>query len=623
MALISLKDVQLRFGDEPLFAGIDLHIQSGDRLVLLGRNGVGKSTLLRLIAGRIEPDSGAAAISNEVRVALLSQEDETGFVGTALEYCLEAANPPAISEVEAQKFLTRLGMQADEGFATLSGGGRRRVMLAAALAAEPEVLLLDEPTNHLDIDTAIWLEGYLQREAATLLMITHDRAFAKAVANRVAELDRGELFSFDCGYEEFLRRRDSQLESEQQQRAAFDRKLAAEEAWLRRGVKARRTRDEGRVRALLKMREEFRQRRNRLGSVNLKAEDAGRSGKLVAEVSNLSFTYPDSQEPDRPLIHGLSTTIMRGDKVGIVGPNGAGKTTLIRLLLGELTPDAGHVRTGTNLQPLYFDQMRSQLDPDRTVVENLSGGDDQLIVGGKPKHVNAYLQDFLFNPERARNPVKILSGGERNRLLLAKLFAQPSNLLILDEPTNDLDMETLDLLEDMLLQYPGTVLLVSHDREFLDNVVTDCLVFTPDGDIHEFVGGYSDWRQRVAAGLPGGTSAGTAAGGARSAGSTGNSPTSSHGDDSRSDSSTAAAGSRPTRRERKLSYKEARELESLPERIAGLEQRIEELHTAMADPEFYRQEGDQVAQLTGELQDCEEQLEAAFHRWEELDQLPQ
>ncbi|MFW5802110.1 MAG: ATP-binding cassette domain-containing protein [Spirochaeta sp.] len=596
MALISLKNVHLRFGDEPLFEGIDLHIQEGDRLCLLGRNGVGKSTLLRLIAGRHIPDEGDAAISREVNVAYLEQESEIDFRGNALEYCMEAAIPAAHSEVDARKFLSRLGMEAEADFSILSGGGRRRVMLAAALAAHPDILLLDEPTNHLDIDTNIWLEDYLKREVKTLLLITHDRAFAKAVANRVADLDRGRLFSFDCGYEEFLRRRDEQLKSESEHRAAFDKKLAAEEAWLRRGVKARRTRDEGRVRALMKMRDEFRQRRSRQGNIQLRAEDAGRSGKLVVEVKDLSFSYPDTAG-EKPLIQGLETVIMRGDKVGIVGPNGAGKTTLIRLLLGELTPQSGEVRTGTHLQPIYFDQMRSQLDPDKTVIENLTGGDDQIIVGGKPKHVNAYLQDFLFDPDRARNPVKILSGGERNRLLLAKLFAQPSNLLILDEPTNDLDMETLDLLEDMLLNYTGTVLLVSHDREFLDNVVTDCLVFAPDGSIQEYVGGYSDWRRRF---LSEAVEA-----------------------SADNDNSDKTRTRRPVRRERKLSYKESQELEKIPERIASLELRIQEIHELMSDPELYRQEGDNVAQLSNELAQSERKLEALFERWEALEEIEQ
>ncbi|THB64352.1 MAG: ATP-binding cassette domain-containing protein [Spirochaetaceae bacterium] len=603
MAVVSLKDVHVNFGGAPLFDGIELHLQEGDRLVVLGRNGEGKSTLLRVIAGTQLVDSGSVAISNDAQVAMLDQDAPLDFAGTALEYCMQGTG-----EVACRRFLTQLGMDGEAAFSGLSGGGRRRVMLAAALAAEPDVLLLDEPTNHLDIDTNMWLEEYLRKNAKTLVMITHDRAFARAVANRVAELDRGELFCFDCGYDTFLQRREAILDAEQQQRAAFDKKLAAEEAWLRRGVKARRTRDEGRVKALMQMREQFRQRRSRQGSVKMAAEEAVRSGNLVAEVEGLVFSYPAGGDAPAvgPVINGLTTTIMRGDRVGIVGPNGAGKTTLVRLLLGQLKPCEGTVRLGTKLEPLYYDQLRSTLDPNKTVIENLTGGDDVLIVGGRQKHANAYLQDFLFSPERARNPVRILSGGERNRLLLAKLFAQPSNLLVLDEPTNDLDVETLDLLEDMLLKYSGTVLLVSHDREFLDNVVTDCLVFTPDGRIQEFVGGYSDWRERF--GRQGGAGLSAKGGAGKS-------------DTGKPGSGKGEAPAPKTDRPRKLGFNEKRELAEMPDLIAGLEKEIAELHEQLADPELYRQDGQKVAGITDRLSASEQSLETAFARWEELEAL--
>jgi ATP-binding cassette subfamily F protein uup len=440
MALISIKDVRLHFGGEHIFDGIELHVQKKDTVCLLGRNGQGKSSLLRLIAGQLLPDSGSVAIENNARVALLQQHAPASFGGSALDFCTTQAEP-ACREVPARKFLSQLGISPEAELSQLSGGQRRRVMLAAALAAEADILLLDEPTNHLDITSLIWLEQHLSQLSCAIIFISHDRAFARSLATRTAELDRGRLFLFDCGLDDFFQRREAQLEQEEQQRAAFDKKLAAEEAWLRRGIKARRTRNEGRVKALLAMRDQYRQRRSRQGSANLRALDAGSSGKLVADIKDLSFSWGD-----QPIVNQLTTSIQRGDRIGIVGPNGAGKTTLLRLLLGDLKADSGSVRLGTQLHPIYYDQLRQQLDPEKTVIENLSGGDDTLLVGDSQVHVNAYLQDFLFSPDRARSPVKILSGGERARLLLAKLFAQPSNLLALDEPTNDLDMETLDLL---------------------------------------------------------------------------------------------------------------------------------------------------------------------------------
>ena len=597
MPLISLADVTLRFGGPPLLDGVDLHIYEGNRLCLLGRNGTGKSSMLRLVAGQIDHYEGSLAIGRETHIAYLEQEAPTGTSGTALEFCMQTAS----SEVNAEKYLTRLSVDPGAEYATLSGGNRRRVMLAATLAADADVLLLDEPTNHLDINATLWLEAHLAGNVRTFILVTHDRAFARAVSNRTAELDRGRLMILDCGLDEFLRRRDEQADAEARQQEVFDKKLAQEEAWLRRGTKARRTRDEGRVRALLRMREAYAERRSAEGQVRLRAQDAGRSGKLVAEATDVSFAYPSSIPDSQPrqIIRGLTTTIMRGDRVGVVGPNGAGKTTLVRLLLGELTPQDGTVRRGTNLEPLYFDQIREALREDQTVAEFLADGNDSVIVGGKQKHINAYLKDFLFTPDRARSPVGVLSGGERNRLMLAKLFLQPSNLLVMDEPTNDLDLDTLDLLEDMLIGYEGTLILVSHDRDLLDHVVTDCLVFLPDGSIAELAGGYSDWGHRLIKT----TSA------ARGGGQTGN------GGGPRSERTKPVARSGP----RKLSFNEARELAALPEAIATLEEEIASLHETMADPELYRSEGERVAKLAAELEAKENELAEAFERWEVLD----
>ncbi|MFP4549817.1 MAG: ATP-binding cassette domain-containing protein [Spirochaetales bacterium] len=589
MAIVSIHEATVRFGGPALLDGISLHIEEGDRLCLLGRNGAGKSTLLRLMAGTVVPDEGSVSISNDIHLELLDQGTEVDVSTTALEYACRRA----VSDVEAEKILTRLGADPAAEFATLSGGGRRRVMLAAALAAEADVLLLDEPTNHLDLEAVLWLEEYLKRSVKTLALVTHDRAFARAVSNRVAEIDRGKLFSFDVGFDEFTQKRDAFLATEKKQQRAFDKKLAEEEAWLRRGVKARRTRDEGRVRDLMKMREEYAARRTRAGQARVTVESAGKSGRLVVEAKAISFAYGEAE----PVIRDFSTSIVRGEKIGIVGPNGAGKTTLIRLLLGELTPSAGSVRQGANLTPLYFDQIRETLDPEKTVIENISGGDDTVVIGGRAKHINAYLADFLFEPDRAKMDVGFLSGGEQNRVMLAKLFTQASNLLVMDEPTNDLDLETLDLLEELLLSYDGTVIIVSHDREFLDNVVTSSLVFLRSGEILELPGGYSDWSEQIA---------------------------------ERERVAREAATKRPARpratekqaaseRPRKLSYRETKELEALPGEIAETEARIKELHEKLADPALYQEGGADVAPITRELEACEQKLAGQYDRWEELE----
>jgi ATP-binding cassette subfamily F protein uup len=623
MALLSLQGVSLAFGGPALLEDVDLHVEEGERIGLLGRNGCGKSTLLRLIAGELPPDRGSVACRQGLRIASLPQEvpgDLSGSVYETLltglgrsgaellryyrlnrqvqrgdESCLAEllACQQALDEAGAWQreqrvgqVLSHLRIDGDAPVAELSGGVKRRVLLARALACEPDVLLLDEPTNHLDIDSIAWLEDYLLRSSLTLLFVTHDRDFLRALASRIVELDRGRLYDFACDYETFLRRREEALHAEAQQWQRFDRKLAQEETWIRQGIKARRTRNQGRVRALQRMREEHRQRRQRTGKARLQLQQAERSGKLVAELENVCFGYGD-----QPVIRDLSTTILRGDRVGILGPNGAGKSTLLKLILGQLTPRQGQVRLGTNLEVLYFDQLREQLDPDLTVQQTLSGDQDTVLVGGQPRHVYGYLQDFLFTPDRARTPVRILSGGERHRLLLARLFTREANVLVLDEPTNDLDLETLELLEELLAEFSGTVLLVSHDRAFLDRTVTSTLVFEGQGRVAEYVGGYQDWlRQRPAA-------------------------------------EPAPAPARPERsrperaRPPKLTFKQRQELEALPARIEALEEEQAALHEQLADPAFYREQGAAVAEARARLESLDEALAVCFARWEELDSL--
>ncbi len=619
MALINLRNIRLAFGGPLLFEDVSLRIARGERICLLGRNGTGKSTLLQVIAGELPPDGGVIDRQQGLRVARLTQEvprdlDGTiyqvtarglGILGEQLCRChdlasrLEQGEDLADELAEAQhaletgggwplqqrieQVLSRLKLPADFPVKSLSGGMLRRALLARALAQDPDILLLDEPTNHLDIESITWLEEFLQRGNLTLVFVTHDRAFLRNLATRIVEIDRGRLYDFACDYDTFLERKDDLLHAENMERARFDKKLAEEEVWIRKGIKARRTRNEGRVRALKAMREEHRQRRARLGTARLGLQEAERSGRLVAEVEGLGFSYGD-----QPIVRDFSTSVMRGDRIGIIGPNGAGKTTLLKLLLGKLKPQRGTVRLGTNLQVLYFDQLREQLDPDKTVQQNLAGDQDTVVIGGQARHVIGYLQDFLFTPDRARSPVRILSGGERNRLLLARLFTREANVLVLDEPTNDLDLETLDLLEERLAEFKGTLFLVSHDRAFLNRVVTSTLVFEGDGRIGDYVGDYDDWlRQRPK------PEAETVA--------------------------KKAPKEKPQKvRERKLTFKEKRELEELPERIEALESEQAELHARMADPAFYREAGTQVTATKDRLETIETNLEQAFARWEEL-----
>ncbi|MEC7496976.1 MAG: ATP-binding cassette domain-containing protein, partial [Planctomycetota bacterium] len=499
------------------------------------------------------------------------------------------------------QILSRMELQPDLPFESLSSGMKRRVLLAQCLVSDPDLLLLDEPTNHLDVQAIEWLENFLGRWNGTLMFVTHDRMFLRKIANRILEIDRGKIFDWSCDYDTFLKRKEAALDAEEKQNALFDKKLAQEEAWIRQGIKARRTRNEGRVRALKAMRQERAERRERSGKVRLRIEEGQRSGTLVTEVRDLSFAYED-----RCIVDKLSLTIERGDRVGIIGPNGAGKTTLLKLLLGEMEPDSGSVRTGTNLQVAYFDQLRDQLDENETVQENIGGGSDRIQIGDQSKHVLGYLQDFLFSPERARTPIRFLSGGERNRILLARLFTKPANVIVLDEPTNDLDAETLELLEERLVEYQGTLLVVSHDRAFLNHVVTSTLSFE-DGAVKEYIGGFDDWfrqRQEIVGHRSGQQ---RDARGKKTA--PGNSPVVSN-----QDAKTGSKG-------RKLKYKEQQELDGLPGKIESVEATLAELHTKMAEADFYQQPGPVIAAEQERLSRLESELAAAYQRWEELETL--
>ncbi len=593
MALLSIKNVKTGFGGPLLLDDVSLQIESGERICLMGRNGEGKSTLLRIISKDTAPDSGEIIWQQGIRVDLLPQEVPRETQGRVLDVVCgsqlsESAETQGEIRLLAENMLSRMKLDPDAVFGELSAGLRRRVFLARALARKPDVLLLDEPTNHLDIEAILWLEDFLIRHVKTLLFVTHDRMFLRKLATRIAELDRGRLFNWACGYDMYLERREAMLESETAQRSRFDKKLAEEEIWLRQGVKARRTRNEGRVRALLRMREERSLWREKTGSVNMQAQEAQRTGRLVIEAQNISFSYGADE-----IVKDFSTLIMRGDRTGIIGPNGAGKSTLLRILLGELQPEKGEVRHGTHLEIAYFDQLRMQLDEEKSVQDNVAEGNDTVIINGKPRHIIGYLKDFLFSPERARSPVSVLSGGERNRLLLAKLFTRPSNVLVLDEPTNDLDAETLELLEELLLSCAGTVLLVSHDREFLNNTVTSVLVFEGNGQITEYAGGYDESFHRK--------------------------PEPSAGPEKPKQKKQREK--KLQTRERRLTFKEQRELEILPESIEKMEKEISQIHSLLAEPEFYRKHGAQTADTAARLNELESTLKTAYERWEELESL--
>ena len=588
MALLSLRNVTLAFGGPKLLDQADFQLERGDRLCLLGRNGEGKSTLLKIIEGILRPDEGELVRQQGLRVASLPQdvpEGREGNVGDEVAGGLpDEGHPVDGSDYRVLALLSRMGLDGNARFEALSSGMKRRVLLARALVGDPDVLLLDEPTNHLDIEAIRWLEDYLVREGPTLVFVTHDRALLGRLATRIVELDRGKLYDWACDYATFLKRREELLAGEERQRALFDKRLAQEEVWIRKGVEARRTRNEGRVRALKAMREQRQLRRERQGTVKIQAQEGDRSGTKVVEAKGVGFGYGD-----RAVIKDLTTTIFRGDKVGIIGPNGAGKTTLIRLLLNQLEPKQGAIRHGTNLEVAYFDQLKGALEEEKTVQQNVTDY-DSITINGQSRHVLGYLQDFLFPPERARSLVKLLSGGERSRLLLAKLFTKSSNVLVLDEPTNDLDIETLELLESLIVDYSGTVLLVSHDRAFLNNVATSTLVISPDGLVKEYDGGYDDYmRQKPLESI----------------------------DNAATSSSEKTA--KPVVRPKKLSYKEQRELESLPAKIDEFETGIRKIHDEMSDPAFYRKESDHIGKTNAKLQKMEQDLALAFVRWEALE----
>jgi ABC transport system ATP-binding/permease protein len=625
--LLAFRAVSLRLGATVLLDAADLTIEPGERICLIGRNGAGKSTLMRVASGEVKPEDGDVVRMGGLKIARLEQDvprAETitvfdmvaqglGDLGAVLaEYHhlimdpdpdlkrmgvlqtrLDADNGWQLEE-RVNEIVATLELPPEANFGSLSGGMKRRVLLGRALVSEPDLLMLDEPTNHLDIPSIQWLEGFLKNFAGAILFITHDRAFLRALATRILELDRGELTSWPGDYDNYLRRKAERLHAEEQDRARFDKRMAEEEVWIRKGVQARRTRDMGRVKRLMEMRQQFAARRNAAGVAKMTIQEADRSGKLVAELTDVSFAWDGA-----PLIRNLTTTLIRGDKLGIIGANGAGKTTLLHLLLGRLEPTSGGVKLGTKLEIAYFDQLRAQLDPDSAVIDNIADGKDFVEMAGKQRHVISYLQDFLFTPDRARSPVRALSGGERNRLLLAKLFAQPANLLVLDEPTNDLDVETLELLEERVTEFEGTVIVVSHDRDFLDRVVTRSLVFEAEGRIADVVGGYADWQRERGGQARLARPALLAAPAASPA---------------------PAAKARPAAATKTpLSSDEKRELDRLPKRIEKLEAEQRDFGEAMSKPEFFSQAADKIEAAQRRLKTVEDELTGAYARWEMLE----
>lgn len=629
--LLRLHDISLAYGPRPLLDGVELVLNDHERVCLIGRNGAGKSSLMRIITGQLTPEGGNIWRADGLKIATLPQEvplDDPRSVYQAVAASLgelgelmnrfhqaaalvaQDASERHMKDMEriqqqleakhawrlqqrVETVLTRLGLPGDERINNLSGGQRRQVLLAQALVIEPDLLLLDEPTNHLDIDAIAWLEAWLRDYDGSVLFVTHDRMFLQNVATRIVELDRGRLLSWDCDYRTYLQRKEAALAAEEAEDARFDKHLAAEEIWVRQGVKARRTRSEGRVRRLEAMRKELAQRRELAGKARMDIDTGALSGRLVIEAEHVSAMWQE-----QTIIDDFSARILRGDRIGIVGPNGAGKSTLIKILLGEMEPDGGSIKRGTNLQVAYFDQHRAGLDPERTVMDNVSDGRDSITVNAQTKHVIGYLQDFLFSPERSRTLVKSLSGGEKNRLMLARLFAQPANLLVLDEPTNDLDVETLEMLEDVLAGYDGTLLVVSHDRAFLDNVVTSTLVFEGGGRVSEYLGGYREWMAQ------------------RSRNATNRPP-----EEKPVVPTTDPAPKSVPNRAKKLSYKEQRELEGLPERIESLETEQAQLQHLMASGDFYRRDKLEITQTLERVESLKRQLDEAYGRWETLDNL--
>ena len=627
MPLVTLQDIYLSYGQPPLIDRINLVIEPGERICLIGRNGAGKSTLLKILTGQVTADEGVLKRAAGVKIAQLEQSvphDATGSVFDVIaeglgeegklaaryhHLILQLGSDPSdkvmneLEEVQGElervdgwdinqrveAIVTTMELNPDVDISSLSGGYKRRVLLARALVCKPDLLLLDEPTNHLDIDAIQWVEAFLLKWEGALLFISHDRRFMNNLATRFVEIDRGQLAEFNCNYATYIQRKKDMLETEDRHNALFDKRLSQEEVWIRQGIKARRTRNEGRVRALEALRVEHAARRKQVGTAKMDIQQADKSGKIVAEANDISFAFDDGNA----VVKSFSTLIQRGDKVGLIGRNGVGKTTLLKLLLGQLEPQQGKIKTGTNLNIAYFDQYRAALDETKTVQDNVSGGRDMLEVGGKSRHVISYLQDFLFSPDRCRQPVSALSGGERNRLLLAKLFTQPSNILVLDEPTNDLDIDTLDLLEELLIDYKGTVLLVSHDRSFLNNVVTSTLVFEGNAVINQYIGGYDDWlRQRKAELTP----------------STG-----------KASATASKASSKTDATVKKRSYKVQRELDKLPAEIERLEAEIAAISEQINQPDFYQAERSVTAAIEKNLTTVQEQLNHCYQRWEELE----
>ena len=631
MSLIRLRNINVSFGGPSILEGVSLSIDAGERLCLLGRNGTGKSTLLKVIAGEVKAESGEIEYKQSLKLAVLDQQPRLDISGTifdvvamglgenakllqdyhhALHDFTENNNDQTIAELaraqdqvdindawqlnqQVEEVLSRMELDGDDEYSAQSGGMKRRVLLAKALVIKPDILLLDEPTNHLDLNAIQWLEEQLLNYNGALMFITHDRSFMRKLSTRIIELDRGNLTSYPGNYDTYLQRKEEALHAEDVSNAHFDKRLAQEEVWIRQGIKARRTRNEGRVRALEKMRRESSERRKQVGKVSMNVAQADRSGKVIAEAENVSFDYED-----KTIIKGLNTTILRGDKVGIIGPNGAGKTTLLRLLLGDLKPAAGTVVNGTKQEVAYFDQLRAQLDEKATVIDNLSQGREFVEINGTTKHVIGYLQDFLFAPERARSPVSMLSGGERNRLLLAKLFSKPSNILVMDEPTNDLDIETLELLEELVMDYKGTVLLVSHDREFVNNVVTSTLVFEEGGQVNEYVGGYDDWLKYSAEVAKQNVKSSSA----------------------ESKSAVQVKDSNAKQKKaKKLNYNDQRELDGLPLQIENFEKEVESLQQSMAGEDFYKQDEGLIKETQQQLAAIQGKLSHCYTRWEELE----
>ncbi|MDI1338080.1 MAG: ATP-binding cassette domain-containing protein [Lacunisphaera sp.] len=595
-SLLNLLDVNLHFGGPAILEKINFQIETGERVCLLGRNGAGKSTLMKVIAGEMQPDTGDVFRPPGSVYMRLTQEVPTDLRGSVHDIVASGLRPNHDHheeewerDVRVEDLIAAIGLPPLKEFAELSGGLKRRALLARALAAQPDLLLLDEPTNHLDLESILWLEEFLLEKKPTLFFVTHDRAFLRKIATRIVELDRGRLAGWACDYDTYLVRKQEVLEAEERQRALFDKKLAQEEEWIRRGVKAQRSRATARIHALHAMRAEARARRERVGTATIKVTEAERTGVKVIEAEHVNYAWPDG----KVVIRDFSTVIQRGEKIGILGPNGAGKTTLIKLLLGQLQPTSGVLKHGTNMEVVYFDQLRAQIDDNKTVADNIANGNPTVTIEGHTRNVISYLQDFLFEPARARTPARVLSGGERNRLLLARLFTQPANVLVLDEPTNDLDAETLDLLEDLLVEFQGTLLLVSHDREFLDEVVTSTLVFEGDGRLGDYVGGYTDWqaeKRKMAAravqpvavkSIPAPKSAGKPA--------------------------------------KKLSGKEQKELETLPAKIEALEKEQALLTAQLADPSFYKKQAAKFTEVKARLETVEREHATAFARWEELE----